>query len=131
MLGMGIIKEAQSHHACAQGRHGNSYLCELLFVNAVKIFYTYPMLHIRPWIYQCVLACFPYCTNLLPFFRPLAMFQWLMDRVLQAHNAYAAAYLDEIISFNNDQLQHVQHVRAVLKSWRQASLMVDLAKCVI
>ncbi len=63
----------------------------------------------------------------LPFslFGAPATFQRLMDKVLRPHSAYAAAYLNDIIS------RHMEHLRAVLRSLRVAGLMANPRKCAI
>ncbi len=68
----------------------------------------------------------------LPFslFRAPATFQWLMDRILRPHAAFAAAYLDDIIIYINDWQRHMQHLRALLRSLRGAELTANSKKCV-
>lgn len=68
----------------------------------------------------------------LPFglFGALTLFQLLMDRILCPQAAYAAAFLDDII-YSNDWQQHIQHLRAVLRSQRWAGLRANPRKCVI
>ncbi len=70
---------------------------------------------------------------MLPFglFGAPATFQRLMDKVLRPHSAYAAAYLDDIIIHSNDWQQHMEHLRAVLRSLRVAGLTANLRKCAI
>lgn len=54
-----------------------------------------------------------------------------MDRVLRSHQAYAAAYLDDIIINSNDRRQYIQHLKAVLRSLRVAGLTANPKKCAI
>ncbi len=63
----------------------------------------------------------------LPFglFGAPATFQRLMDKVLRPHSAYAAAYLDDIIIHSNDWQRHMEHLRAVLRSLREAGLTAN------
>ncbi len=69
----------------------------------------------------------------LPFglFGAPAIFQRLMDKVLRPHSAYAAAYLDDIIIHSNDWQRHMEHLRAVLRSLREAGLTANPRKCAI
>ncbi len=69
----------------------------------------------------------------LPFglFGAPATFQRLMDKVLRPHSAYAAAYLDDIIIHSNDWQRHMEHLRAVLRSLREAGLTANPRKCAI
>ncbi len=70
---------------------------------------------------------------MLPFglFGAPATFQRLMDKVLQPHSAYAAAYLDDIIIHSNDWQRHMEHLRAVLRALRVAGLTANPRKCAI
>ncbi len=70
---------------------------------------------------------------MLPFglFGAPATFQRLMDKVLQSHSAYAAAYLDDIIIHSNDWQRHMEHLRAVLRALRVAGLRANPRKCAI
>ena len=74
-----------------------------------------------------------YQFKVLPFglFGAPATFQRLMDRVLRPHAAYAAAYLDEIVIYDDEWGQHVQRVATVLQSLRRAGLTANPKKCVI
>lgn len=72
----------------------------------------------------------------LPFWlvEVLVTFQCFMDRILcqNSQRAYAAAYLNEIIIYNNDWQQHLQHLRAVLRplelGWQQTQWIVQLGE---
>ena len=53
----------------------------------------------------------------------------MMDRLLRSHQAYAAAYIEDII-FNSASLDiHLRHLRAVLGELRRAGLTANPAKC--
>ncbi len=69
----------------------------------------------------------------LPFglFGAPATFQRLMDKILQPHTAYAAAYLDDIIIYSQDWQRHMVHLREVLRALRGAGLMANPKKCAI
>ena len=54
-----------------------------------------------------------------------------MDRVLRPHAAYAAAYLADIVIYDDDWGQHMQRVAAVLQSLRRAGVTANPKKCVI
>lgn len=69
----------------------------------------------------------------LPFglFVAPATFQCLLDRVLQPNQAYAAAYLDNIIIYSNDWRLHMKHLGVVLRSLCMAGLTANQKKCAI
>ncbi|CAM4589834.1 unnamed protein product [Lepidochelys kempii] len=58
----------------------------------------------------------------------LATFQHLMDRVLQPHTKYAAAYLDDVVIYGNNWEEHLNQVVAVLRDLRAAGLMANPKK---
>ncbi|XP_072768318.1 uncharacterized protein [Nerophis lumbriciformis] len=58
-----------------------------------------------------------------------ATFQRMMDRVLQPHQEYAAAYLDDIVIHSTSWSLHLQHLDAVLGALRRAGLTVNAKKC--
>uniref|UniRef100_K7EXH9 Gypsy retrotransposon integrase-like protein 1 n=1 Tax=Pelodiscus sinensis TaxID=13735 RepID=K7EXH9_PELSI len=58
-----------------------------------------------------------------------ATFQRVMDQVLRDHQAYAAAYIDDIIIFSASWEEHLTHVRAVLQALKEARLTANPAKC--
>lgn len=58
-----------------------------------------------------------------------ATFQQLMNRVLQPHDQYAAAYIDDIVIYSASWEDHLQNLPNVLATLRDASLMANPAKC--
>ena len=58
-----------------------------------------------------------------------ATFQRMMDRLLRSHQAYAAAYIDDIIIHSASWDVHLRHLRAVLGELRRAGLTANPAKC--
>ncbi|XP_060937796.1 uncharacterized protein LOC133014546 [Limanda limanda] len=52
-----------------------------------------------------------------------------MDKVLRPHQAYAAAYLDDIVIHSTSWENHLQHLAAVLQALREAGLTANPAKC--
>ncbi len=72
-----------------------------------------------------------FITLLFGLFGAPATFQHLMDKVLRPHNAYAAAYLDDIIIHSNDWKRHMEHLRAVLRLLRVAEFTANPRKCAI
>lgn len=59
------------------------------------------------------------------------MFQGLMDHILCNHQEYASAYIDDIIIYSPTWEWHLEDLRAVLQSLRQAKLTANPAKCAI
>ena len=57
-----------------------------------------------------------------------AEFQRIMERVLQAHRLYITIYLDDILIFSNSVEEHIEHVRAVLKTLSQYHLKISIEK---
>uniref|UniRef100_A0A8C3H6S9 ribonuclease H n=1 Tax=Chrysemys picta bellii TaxID=8478 RepID=A0A8C3H6S9_CHRPI len=58
-----------------------------------------------------------------------AMFQHLMKKVLQPHDQYAAAYIDNIVVYSLDWESHLHHLAEVLHALRAAGLTANPAKC--
>ncbi|KAG6933769.1 hypothetical protein G0U57_018464, partial [Chelydra serpentina] len=58
-----------------------------------------------------------------------ATFQRLMDRLLQPHRDYAAAYLDDVVVYSSQWEDHLERVAAVLRSLRAAGLTANPKKC--
>ena len=55
-------------------------------------------------------------------------FQQLMNQVLQGLD-FAIAYLDDIMIFSNNELEHLQHLETVFKRLQDASLKLKESKC--
>ena len=53
----------------------------------------------------------------------------MMDQILRPHQAYAAAYIDDIIIHSASWDIHVRQLRAVLAELRRAGLTANPAKC--
>lgn len=58
-----------------------------------------------------------------------ATFQRLMDRVLQDHWDYTATYIDDIVIYSQNWQDHTRHLRAVLRTLRDAGLTSNPTKC--
>ncbi|XP_039350382.1 uncharacterized protein LOC120374581 [Mauremys reevesii] len=58
-----------------------------------------------------------------------ATFQRLMDRLLQPHQDYVAAYLDDVVIYSPRWENHLERVAAVLRSLRKAGLTANPKKC--
>lgn len=68
--------------------------------------------------------CTPY--NLHQFVTlPPATFQYLTERVLRPHAAYADTYLDNVINHSDTWAEHVQRVAVVLESLRRTGLKAN------
>ena len=55
-------------------------------------------------------------------------FQQLMNQVLQGLD-FAIAYLDDIIIFSNNEVEHLQHLETVFKRLKYAGLKLKESKC--
>ena len=68
--------------------------------------------------------------NMVPFGLAQApsYFQQLMNQVLQGLN-FAIAYLDDIVLFSNNELEHLQHLETVFKRLQDAGLKLKESKC--
>jgi len=53
-----------------------------------------------------------------------ATFQWLMDRVINGLDSFAAAYLDDIVIYRSTWEERLAHLRAVFECLREAGLTV-------
>ncbi|XP_038867501.1 AMP deaminase 2-like [Salvelinus namaycush] len=60
-----------------------------------------------------------------------ATFQRLMNKVLKPHQAYAAAYLDDVGIYSPDWESHLPRVQAVLDALRKAGITANPAKCYV
>ena len=59
-----------------------------------------------------------------------ATYQRYMNDVLFDYlDDFCTAYLDDIIIYSNDPLEHEEHVRKVLERLRRAGLQADIKKC--
>ena len=60
-----------------------------------------------------------------------ATFQKAMDMMLRSHNSYALAYIDDIIIYSFEWMDHLKHFDAVLSSVGECGMTVKLVKCQI
>ena len=58
-----------------------------------------------------------------------AIFQRMMDQILQNSSDYAAAYLDDVVVHSTTWEDHIRHLRDVLQKLREAGLTVKPKKC--
>eukprot|EP00731_Ephydatia_muelleri_P030199 Em0021g722a len=58
-----------------------------------------------------------------------AMFQWLMDKVLQGLEDYAAAYIDDLVIHSATWEEHLTQIQIVLQRLRSAGLMANPQTC--
>ena len=58
-----------------------------------------------------------------------AVFQRLMEVVLRGCYGYSAPYIDDIIVFSGSGVEHVQHLRCVLKALRNFGMTIKESKC--
>ena len=58
-----------------------------------------------------------------------AVFQELMNIVLQGCEDFATAYLDDILIFSSTEEEHTQHIQTVFDRIREHGLKLKLKKC--
>jgi len=58
-----------------------------------------------------------------------ATFQKAMDMMLRNHATYALAYIDDIIIYSFQWLDHLQHLDRVLQSTEEAGMTIKITKC--
>lgn len=59
----------------------------------------------------------------------VATFQRLVDKLLQRHTAFAAAYIDDVVIFSRSWEENVGHLRQVLQTIQEAGLTMNPKKC--
>ena len=59
------------------------------------------------------------------------MFQRHMDSILQGFEAFAAAYIDDIIIFSDSAEDHEQHISTILGVLKENSLQLNNEKCIL
>src|SRR6266542_996552 len=60
----------------------------------------------------------------------LATFQRLMNKVLRQYiGKFVQVYLDDVIIYSNNLMEHKRNIRAVLEKIREANLKLKLSKC--
>jgi hypothetical protein len=60
---------------------------------------------------------------------PSTFQHYINDTLYDALDQYATAYLDDIIIYSDNPVQHTEHVREVLRRMITAGLQIDVAKC--
>ena len=58
----------------------------------------------------------------------LACFQLLMNKVLEGLN-FAMTYLDDIIIFSDNELEHLEHLEVIFHRLKEAGLKMKHSKC--
>jgi hypothetical protein len=51
------------------------------------------------------------------------------DTLMNYLDEFVVAYLDDIIVYNNNKKEHIQHVRKILQRLREANIQADVDKC--
>lgn len=73
-----------------------------------------------------------YCCKVLPFGLtngPATYQRYMNDVLFDYLDDFCTAYLDDILIYSDDELEHETHVKKVLQRLRDAGLQVDLKKC--
>ena len=58
-----------------------------------------------------------------------AYFQALINKVLKELNKFAVTYLDDIIIFNKNKEEHLEHLRIIFQKLKEAGLKFKRSKC--
>ena len=58
-----------------------------------------------------------------------AYFQLLIDKVLMGCSKFAMRYLDDVIIFSNNELEHLQHIEEIFKRLEHFGLKMKWEKC--
>lgn len=72
---------------------------------------------------------FRFVTMLFSLHGEAATFQRLMNKLLQHHDQYTAAYRGDIVVYSNSWEDHLEHLSMVLQALRDAGLTANPAKC--
>jgi hypothetical protein len=51
------------------------------------------------------------------------------DTLINYLNEFVVTYLNDIIVYNNNKKEHIQHVREILQRLREANIQADVDKC--
>ena len=73
-----------------------------------------------------------YKCRVLPFGLtngPATYQRYMNDMLFDYLDVFCTAYLDDILIYSEDPLQHEEHVRKVLERLRSAGLQADIKKC--
>ena len=72
-----------------------------------------------------------YEFNMVPFglAQAPAYFQALISKVLNGLHAFAMAYLDDIIIFSRNEVEHLEHLKIIFQRLKEAGLKLKQSKC--
>jgi hypothetical protein len=54
---------------------------------------------------------------------------FMNDTLMNYLNEFVIAYLDDIIVYNNNKKEHIQHVKKILQRLRETNIQIDVDKC--
>ncbi len=54
---------------------------------------------------------------------------FMNDTFMKYLNEFVIAYLDDILMYNNNKKDYVQHVKKILQRLREANIQIDVNKC--
>ena len=73
---------------------------------------------------------FKYCVMLFRLVNTSVMFQGYINRVVHnCLNITCLAYLDNILIFSEDEVEHIEHICEVLHCLSKAELYLNLGNC--
>ena len=80
--------------------------------------------------FQTCYSHFEYCMIPFRLVNTLVMFPGYINRVLHdCLDVTCLAYLDDILIFSKDEVEHTEHIREVLHYFSKAGLYLNLEKC--
>ena len=79
--------------------------------------------------FACHRGLFQFNVMLFGLSNAPAVFQELMNIVLQGCEDFAMAYLDDVLIFSKDEKEHLQHIQIIFDRIRQHGLKLKLKKC--
>ncbi|KAI2655654.1 Retrovirus-related Pol polyprotein from transposon 17.6 [Labeo rohita] len=138
MLEMGIVEPSQSEWSSpillVPKKDGGVRFCtDFRKLNSVSCFDSYPMPRIDELIERLdpTLLSGLYQYTVMPFglHGAPATFQRLMDGILAGCEQYAAAYLDDVVTYSQSWQEHLEHLSDILKRLQKAGLTINSSKC--
>ena len=85
--------------------------------------------HAKRTAFQTKFGSYHFTVMLFGLANAPATFQRTMDALLQDHQSFCRAYLDDIVIWSSSLEEHVQHVTTILQKLRDETFYAKLSKC--